>query len=110
MSRDSIVDTQNLICFGTQFVLGLNCRFLHLGLNRPFPRCYVLCWEGTYLKKICVGSQSLDQKVPDPELVPSARIVTCFEGEQLPVSVLGASPSLIHVLDDNRTDGVAVIQ
>ena len=25
------------ICFGTQFALGLNCRFLHLGLNRPFP-------------------------------------------------------------------------
>ena len=68
-------------------------------------RCYVHCWEGTYLKKICVSSQTLDQKVPDAELVLLARVVTCFEGEQLPVSILGASPSLVRVLDDKRSDG-----
>ena len=43
-------------------------------------RCYVLRWEGTYLMKICVGSQSLDQKVPDPELVPLVQVVTLFRG------------------------------
>ena len=68
-------------------------------------RCYVHCWEGTCLKKICVSSQTLDQKMPDAELVLLAQVVTCFEGEQLPVSILGASPSLIRVLDDKRSDG-----
>ena len=61
--------------------------------------------NGTSLKKICVGSQSLDQKVPDPELLPLAEVMTCFEGEQLPVSVVSGSPSLIRVMDDNRADG-----
>ena len=68
-------------------------------------RCYVHCWEGKCLKKICVSGQTLDQKVPDAELVPSAHVVTCFEGEQLPVSILGTSLSLIRVLDDKRSDG-----
>ena len=68
-------------------------------------RCYVHCWEGTCLKKIRVSSQTLDQNVPDAELVPLAQVVTCFECEQLPVSILGASPSLIRVLDDKRSDG-----
>ena len=68
-------------------------------------RCYVLCWDGLNLKKICVGDQSLDQKMPEPELLPLARVASCLEGQQLPVSVLGASPSLIRVLNANRTDG-----
>ena len=67
-------------------------------------RCYVLCWDGLNLKKICVGDQALDQKMPDPELLPLARVANCLGGQQLPVSVLGASPSLIRVLDTNRTD------
>ena len=68
-------------------------------------RCYVWCCDGTSLKKICVGSQSLDQKVRDPQLLPLAEVVTCFEGEQLLVSVLGVCPTLIRVLDDTRADG-----
>ena len=36
LSRDSIFNPLTLIHFGTQFVLGLNCRFLYLGLNFPF--------------------------------------------------------------------------
>ena len=67
-------------------------------------RCYVLCWDGLNFKKICVGDQALDQNMPDPELLPLARVANCLEGQQLPVSVLGASPSLICVLDTNRTD------
>ena len=66
-------------------------------------QCPLLGWAS--VKKICVGSQSLDRKVPDPELLPLAEVVTCFEGEQLPVSVVGGSSSLIRVLDDNRADG-----
>ena len=68
-------------------------------------RCYVLCWDGACLKKTCIGSQSLDHKLPDPELLALARVVTCFEEEQLPVSMLGATPSPICVLDDNWADG-----
>ena len=56
------------------------------------------------MKKICVGAQSLDQKVPDPKLLPLARVVSCLEGQQLPVSIVGASPSLILVLNTNRKD------
>ena len=67
-------------------------------------RCNVLCWDGLTLKKICVGDQALDQKMPEPELLPLARVANCLEGQRLPVSVLGASPSLIRVLDANRTD------
>ena len=67
-------------------------------------RCYVLCWDGLNLKKICVGDQSLDLKMPEPELLPLALVASCLEGQQLPVSVLGASPSLIRMLDANRTD------
>ena len=67
-------------------------------------RCYVLCWDALNLKKICVGDQSLDQKMPEPELLPLARVASCLEEQQLPVSVLGASPSLIRLLDANRTD------
>ena len=74
-------------------------------MSGSVERYYVLCWDGSILKKICVGGQALDQKVPDPELLPLARVVSCLEGQQLPVSVLGASPSLIRVLDTNRKDG-----
>ena len=73
--------------------------------SESVERCYVLCWDGSSLKKICVGGQALDQKVPNPELLPLARVVSCLEGQQLPVSLLGASPSLISVLDTNRKDG-----
>ena len=39
--RGTQLSTLNLIYFGTQFALGLNCRFLHLGLNRPFPHTVI---------------------------------------------------------------------
>ena len=42
--------------------------------------------------------------MPDAELVPLAQVVPCFEAEQLPVSILGAIPSFIRVLDDQRAD------
>ena len=56
-------------------------------------------------EEICVGAQALDQKMPAPELFPLARVVSCLEGQHLPVSLRGASPSLVRVLDANRMDG-----
>ena len=67
-------------------------------------RCYVLCWDGLVLKKICVGNETLDQRMPAPELLPLARVVNCLEGQQMPVSICGGSPSLFRVLDAGRTD------
>ena len=43
--------------------------------------------------------------MPDADFLPLSQVVTCFEGEQLSVSILGASPSLIRLLDVNRADG-----
>ena len=68
-------------------------------------RCYLVFWDDKDVKKICIGCESLDQAVPLPELVPLSRIVGSLSTSQLPVSILGAMPSLIRVLDDNRADG-----
>ena len=43
--------------------------------------------------------------MPYSELTPLSRFVCCMEDEKLPVSVLGASPSLLRVLSDSRVDG-----
>ena len=68
-------------------------------------RCYVLCWEGDFLKKVCVASQSLELPVPDAELVPLARIMCSLGTKQLPLSIVGGSPTLLRVLSDHRDDG-----
>ena len=67
-------------------------------------RFYMLCWEGNYLKKICVRCQSVDLPVPDAELVPLARVVHCLSSQRLPFSVVGGSASLLRVSGDNRDD------
>ena len=72
-------------------------------------RCYVVYWDDKDIKKICIGCESLDQAVPLPELLPLSKIVGSLSTSQLPISVLGASPSLIRVLDDNRADGRRLI-
>ena len=61
-------------------------------------RCYVLCWEGDFLKKVCVACQSLELPMPDAELVPVARIMCGL-------SIAGGSPTLLRVLSDRREDG-----
>ena len=43
--------------------------------------------------------------MPGPELKPFARVVCCLDSKQLPVAVLGASPSFVRVFEDNREDG-----
>ena len=62
-------------------------------------------WDDKEVKKICVGCESLNQALLLPELVPLSRIVRSLSAGQLPVAILGASPSLIRVLEDNRCDG-----
>ena len=68
-------------------------------------RCYVVYWDDKDVKKICVGCEALNQAVPLPELLPLSKVVGSLSASQLPISFLGASPSLIRVLDDNRADG-----
>ena len=68
-------------------------------------RCYVVYWDDKDVKKICIGCESLDRAVPLPELLPLSKVVGSLSTSQLPISILGASPSLIRVLDDNRADG-----
>ena len=52
-----------------------------------------------------MGSQALDLPVPDAELVPLARVVCSLGNRQLPLSIVGGSPSLLRVLGDDRDDG-----
>ena len=68
-------------------------------------RCYVLFWESNQLKKVCVGSEPIDQPVPDAELVPLSRVIHVLESKHLPLIVRGASPSLLSVMGSNRSDG-----
>ena len=67
-------------------------------------RCFVLFWEDELLKKVCIGSESLEQPVPYSEVTPLSRFICCLEGEKMPLSILGVSPSLLRVLSDNRKD------
>ena len=47
----------------------------------------------------------MNQAVPLPEFLPLSKFVGSLSASQLPIPILGASPSLIRVLDDNRADG-----
>ena len=67
--------------------------------------CYVLCWEESHLKKVCIGKEPLEQPVPNAELMPLSRIVYSLPTKQLPVSLSGGSPSLVRVLGNVRADG-----
>ena len=61
--------------------------------------------EDDYLKKVCVGRESLIQPVPNPELLPLARVVCSLETTRLPLSIVRGSPSLTRVLGDTRSVG-----
>ena len=67
--------------------------------------CYVLFCEEGHLKKVCVGSEPVDQPVPTAELVPLSRVIRSLDSKQMPLAVVGASPSLLRVIGDIRTDG-----
>ena len=66
--------------------------------------CYVVYWEEECLKKICVDSRPIDQKFPDAELVPIARVLCSVEDAPWPVSNRNCSPLLLRVFSENRRD------
>ena len=68
-------------------------------------RCFVVCWLDNALRKICIGQEVLDQPMPKSELVPLAQFVHSVQNARLPFCVSGASPVLLRVIEDNRTDG-----
>ena len=67
--------------------------------------CLVRIWEEHSLLEVCVDDQPLGHRVPQAELNSLACVLCSVPGGQLPLSVEGASPSLLRVLDDNRDDG-----
>ena len=79
--------------------------YLQYEKDAEIERCFVLFWEENQLKKVCVGSESLTQKVPKPELLPLAHIVCSLESKKLPLAMVGGSPALARVLGDTRDDG-----
>ena len=66
---------------------------------------FIVCWVNGVLKKNCIGREALEQSVPRLQLVPLAHLLHCLPNEQLSLSLLDASASLIRVLEDNRVDG-----
>ena len=66
--------------------------------------CHIVYWEEENLKKICVDSQPLDQKFPDAELIPIARVLCSLEEGPLPVALRGCSSLLLWVLCESRSD------
>ena len=56
-------------------------------------RWYIVYWEEQHLKKICIDCQSLDQAVPDAELIPLVRFICSMGVPQLPMCIRGCSPS-----------------
>ena len=67
--------------------------------------CFVVWWEDEFLKKVCVSVDSLDQSMPDAELIPLTRVMFCLDHPQFPLCVCGATPTLVGVLSDARSDG-----
>ena len=67
--------------------------------------CFVVWWEDDHLKKVCVSIESLNQSLPDAELVPLSRVIYCLDPLQFPLCIRGASPTLVRVVGDVRNDG-----
>ena len=78
--------------------------FIHFEKELDVERCYIVYWEEQHLKKICIDCQSLDQAVPDAELIPLARFFCSMGVPQLPMCIRGCSSSLLRVVSDNRSD------
>ena len=68
-------------------------------------QCLVRTWDKHVLLEVCVDVQTAGQRVPLAELSSLSCILGSVPGGQLPLSVEGASPSLLRVLSDAREDG-----
>ena len=82
-----------------------NCYSLQFEKDDSCERCYVVFWEANQLKKVCVGSESLERSMPISELEPTAQVVSNVDDQRLPVAVRDTSSSLLRDLDHERTDG-----
>ena len=49
--------------------------------------------------------KSLDQSLPDAELIPLSRVIYSLDPPQFPLCIRGASSTLVLVLGDIRSDG-----
>ena len=67
--------------------------------------CFVVWWEDDHLKKVCISVESLDQALPDAELVPLSRVIHSLDPPHFPLCIRGASPTLVRVLGDVLPDG-----
>ena len=67
--------------------------------------CLVVWWEDELLKRVCVSVDSLDQSLPDAELIPLSRVMYCLDPPQFPLCIRGATPTLVRMLSDARSDG-----
>ena len=54
---------------------------------------------------VCINVEPLGQRVPQSELSSLSRIVTSLSSASLPISIRGASPSFLRVVNDERSDG-----
>ena len=77
---------------------------VHFEKEIDVERCYVVHWEEQHLKTICIVCQSLEQAVPDAELIPFSRFICSMGVPQLPKCIRGCSPSLLRVISDTRSD------
>ena len=68
-------------------------------------QCLVRTWEKHVMLEVCVDVQTAGQRIPLAELNSLSCILGSVPGGQLPLSVEGASPSLLRVLSDSRKDG-----
>ena len=68
-------------------------------------QCLVRTWDKHVLLEVCVDVQTAGQRVPLAELSSLSCILGSVPGGQLPLSIEGASPSLLRVLSDAREDG-----
>ena len=67
--------------------------------------CFVVWWEDDHLKKVCISVESLDQTLPDAELVRLSRVIYSLDPPQFPLCIRGASPTLVRVLGEVLPDG-----
>ena len=62
-------------------------------------------WEADSFLEVWLDVQPLGQNVPQAELISLACVLGSIPSSQLPLSIEGASPSLLRVISDNRDDG-----
>ena len=73
--------------------------------DNTVEHCYGICWEEGHLKRVRIGSQLLDQPVPNAELMPLVGIVCCNDSQRLPITLRGCNPLLLRSVSKSRSEG-----